>query len=88
MPRVNPRKNAYNNLIANPSCIALAQKYGVEFEANEQKEWYDKWDKKILYYAIDYNNDCPLIPMKKMKRAVNIAMSTWNFEIPWRSCGA
>ena len=39
MPRINPRKNAYNNLIANPSCIALAQKYGVEFEANEQKEW-------------------------------------------------
>tara|TARA_R100001244_G_scaffold26163_1_gene26296 strand:+ start:753 stop:1490 length:738 start_codon:yes stop_codon:yes gene_type:complete len=82
MPRINPRRNAYNNLIANPSCIALAQKYGVEFEANEQKEWYDKWDKKILYYAIDYNNDCPLIPMKKMKRAVNLAMSTWNFEIP------
>tara|TARA_Y100001949_G_scaffold146308_1_gene129844 strand:+ start:200 stop:937 length:738 start_codon:yes stop_codon:yes gene_type:complete len=82
MPRVNPRKDIFNKLIANPSCVALAQESGVEFETDEQKEWHDEWPGKVIYYAIDYNNECPLIPMKKMKRAVNIAMTTWNLEIP------
>jgi predicted Zn-dependent protease len=82
MPRVNPRKDVFNTLIANPSCIALALDSGVEFEADEQKEWHDKWHRKTIYYAINYNNECPLIPKKIMKRAVNIAMTTWNLEIP------
>ena len=82
MPRVNPRKDVFNKLIANPSCVALALDSGIEFEADEQKEWHDKWRGKTIYYAIDYENDCPLIPKKLMKRAVNIAMTTWNLEIP------
>ena len=82
MPRVNPRKDIFNKLIANPSCVALAQESGVEFETDEQKEWHDEWPGKVIYYAIDYNNECKLIPMKKMKMAVNIAMTTWNLEIP------
>ena len=82
MPRVNPRKDIFNKLIANPSCVALAQESGVEFETDEQKEWHDEWPVKVIYYAIDYNNECKLIPMKKMKMAVNIAMTTWNLEIP------
>ena len=82
MPRVNPRKDVFNKLIANPSCVALAQDFGVEFEADEQAEWHNKWHSKTIYYAIDYDNNCPLIPKKLMKRAVNIAMTTWNLEIP------
>jgi len=82
MPRVNPREEVFNKLIGNPSCVALALDSGVEFEADDQKEWHDKWHKKTIYYAIDYDNDCPLIPKKLMKRAVNIAMTTWNLEIP------
>ena len=58
MPRVNPRKDVFNKLIANPSCVALALDLGVEFEATEQKEWYDKWHGKTIYYAINYNNEC------------------------------
>ena len=50
MPRVNPRKDVFNKLIANPSCVALAQESGIEFESDEQKEWHDKWDKKVIYY--------------------------------------
>ena len=82
MPRVNPRKDVFNTLIANPSCVALALDSGIEFEADEQDEWHDKWHRKTIHYAIDYNNECKLIPMKLMKRAVNIAMTTWNLEIP------
>ena len=82
MPRVNPRKDVFNTLIANPSCVALALDSGVEFEADEQKEWQDKWHSKTIYYAINYNNECKLIPRKLMKRAVNLAMTTWNLEIP------
>ena len=82
MPRINPRKDIFNELIGNPSCIALAQEYGVEFESDEQREWHDKWPGKIIYYAIDYDNECPLIPKKLMRKAVNIAMTTWNLEIP------
>ena len=82
MPRVNPRQDVFNSLIANPSCVALALDSGVEFEADEQKEWHNKWHEKTIYYAIDYNNECPLIPKKLMKKAVNIAMTTWNLEIP------
>jgi len=82
MPRVNPRRETFNKLIANPSCVALALDSGVEFEADEQKEWQDKWHSKTIYYAINYNNECKLIPRKLMKRAVNLAMTTWNLEIP------
>ena len=82
MPRVNPRKDVFNKLIANPSCVALAQESGIEFESDEQKEWHDKWDKKVIYYGIDYNNECKLIPKKLMRKAVNIVMTTWNLEIP------
>jgi predicted Zn-dependent protease len=82
MPRVNPREEIFNKLIGNPSCVALALDSGVEFEVDEQKEWHDKWHSKTIYYAIDYNNECPLIPKRLMKKAVNIAMTTWNLEIP------
>ena len=82
MPRVNPRKDVFNTLIANPSCVALALDTGIEFESNEQDEWYDKWHSKTIYYGIDYNNECKLIPKKLMKKAVNIVMTTWNLEIP------
>ena len=49
MHRVNPRKDVFNKLIANPSCIALALETGIEFEADEQKEWHDKWHGKTIH---------------------------------------
>ena len=82
MPRVNPRKDVFNKLIANPSCVALVLETGIEFEADEQKEWKERWHGKVIHYAVKYNNECPLIPKRLMKRAVNIAMTTWSLEIP------
>jgi len=82
MPRVNPRKDVFNKLIANPSCIALALDSGIEFEADEQKEWKERWYGKVIHYAVKYNNECPLISKRVMKRALNIAMTTWSIEIP------
>ena len=51
MPRVNPRKDVFNKLIANPSCVALVLETGIEFEADEQKEWGERWRGKVIHYA-------------------------------------
>ena len=48
----------------------------------EQTEWEHKWEQQTVYYSMEYNDECPLIPKNKMRRAINLAMSTWNFEIP------
>ena len=34
------------------------------------------------FYSLEYNDECPLISKNKMRKAINLAMSTWNFEIP------
>jgi matrix metalloproteinase-11 (stromelysin 3) len=48
----------------------------------EQTEWRHKWDQNTVYYSLEYNDEIPLIPKRKMKRALTAAMNTWNFEIP------
>ena len=48
----------------------------------EQTEWEHKWEQQTVYYSMEYNDECPLIHKNKMRRAINLAMSTWNFEIP------
>jgi len=55
--------------------------HGLQFQ-EEQTEWRHKWDKNTIYYSMEYNDELPLIPKNKMRKAINLAMSTWNFEIP------
>jgi len=47
----------------------------------DQEEWNGKWHKDIVYYDIGFP-DLPLINQKKLRRALNIAMTTWDLEIP------
>ena len=47
----------------------------------DQPEWDKKWNKDIVYYDIGFP-DLPLITPKQLKRALNIAMTTWDLEIP------
>ena len=67
----------------NPNCvIARNESNGkVEFMA-EQTEWDGKWDNDVLYYDVEYHESLKLISKRQLKRAVNLAISTWNFEIP------
>ena len=47
----------------------------------DQPEWNGKWEKDIVYYDIGFP-DLPLISKGKLRRALNIAMTTWDLEIP------
>ena len=50
--------------------------------SEDQEEWGHKWDSNTIFYSLEYNDECPLISKNKMRKAINLAMSTWNFEIP------
>tara|TARA_B110000014_G_scaffold147720_1_gene102806 strand:- start:897 stop:1589 length:693 start_codon:yes stop_codon:yes gene_type:complete len=50
--------------------------------SEDQQEWGHKWDGNKVFYSLEYDNECPLISTRKMRKAINLAMSTWNFEIP------
>lgn len=66
-----------------PACIIARNEVSgkVEF-IEEQTEWKHKWEKDILTYDVEWHESLKLIPKRKLKRAVNLAISTWNFEIP------
>ena len=66
-----------------PDCIIIRNDLNgkVEF-VSEQTEWQYKWEKDILTYDIEYHETLKLISKSQLKRAVNLAISTWNFEIP------
>ena len=66
-----------------PDCIIIRNDLNgkVEF-VSEQTEWQHKWEKDILTYDIEYHETLKLISKRQLKRAVNLAISTWNFEIP------
>jgi hypothetical protein len=52
----------------------------VEFvEHIEQGEWHGKWDNDILYY--DLIQRCRTLSDSKVKKALNLAMTTWDIEI-------
>jgi len=53
----------------------------VSFTEDDQTEWNGKWNKDVVYYDIGFP-DLPLITPKKLKRALNLAMTTWDLEIP------
>ena len=60
---------------------AKEMKGGVEFSEEDQEHWKHKWHKPIVYYALQ--KDSVDIEGRALEtRAVNLAFSTWNFEIP------
>lgn len=66
-----------------PACIIARNEVSGKVEFIEQQtEWKHKWEKDILTYDVEWHESLKLIPKRKLKRAVNLAISTWNFEIP------
>jgi len=54
---------------------------GIEFSEEDQEHWRHKWDKQVVYYALQ--KDSVDIEGRALEtKAVNLAFSTWNFEIP------
>ena len=66
-----------------PDCIIIRNELNgkVEF-VSEQTEWQHKWEKDVLTYDVEYHESLKLLSKRQLKRAVNLAVSTWNFEIP------
>ena len=66
-----------------PDCIIIRNDLNgkVEF-VSEQTEWQHKWEKDVLTYDVEYHESLKLLSKRQLKRAVNLAVSTWNFEIP------
>ena len=52
----------------------------VEFIENTQTEWRHKWDLDVMYY--DVISPCRTLSEKKVRKALNLAMTTWDIEIP------
>tara|TARA_R110000824_G_scaffold12908_3_gene56361 strand:- start:1025 stop:1723 length:699 start_codon:yes stop_codon:yes gene_type:complete len=51
-----------------------------EFVEVEQPEWEGKWHRDVIYYKA--MNSCRTLSDRKVKTALNLAMSTWDLEIP------
>ena len=65
-----------------PNCIAYSHTIkDVEF-IESQDEWKGKWDKDVIWYDVEWHESLKLISLKKLRVAVNIAMTTWDLEIP------
>ena len=66
-----------------PDCIIIRNDLNgkVEF-VSEQTEWQHKWEKDVLTYDVEHHESLKLLSKRQLKRAVNLAVSTWNFEIP------
>ena len=50
------------------------------FQEDTQTEWRHKWELDVMYY--DIISPCRTMEMKKVKKALNLAMTTWDLEIP------
>jgi len=59
-------------------CIAYSTNKGREF-VETQEEWPHKWENKIMYYNVI--GVCRTLSIRKVKRALNLAMTTWDLEI-------
>tara|TARA_R110000824_G_scaffold215464_3_gene401942 strand:+ start:916 stop:1587 length:672 start_codon:yes stop_codon:yes gene_type:complete len=53
------------------------------FSEEKQKHWKHKWNKQIVTYALQKDSD-DIKGNSIEKRAVNLAFTTWNVEIPLR----
>ena len=51
------------------------------FSEETQEHWSHKWDKQVVYYALQKDSE-DISGRALETKAVNIAFSTWNFEIP------
>lgn len=50
----------------------------VETEST-QTEWAGKWAGRVLYYDIE--DDCKSLKLKEIRKALNLAFTTWDLEI-------
>ena len=61
-------------------CTIYSNMNRLEFQENTQTEWRHKWELDVMYY--DIISPCRTMEMKKVKKALNLAMTTWSLEIP------
>lgn len=56
-------------------------KHDIEFseEVEAQEEWAGKWHGRVLHYDIE--DDCKSLTFKQVKKALNLAFTTWDIEI-------
>ena len=62
-------------------CYVRENNGELEFSEEDQTHWDHKWNKQIVTYALQKDSE-DIEGRAKEKLAVNLAMSTWNFEIP------
>jgi len=60
-------------------CIAYSTSRGREFVETIQQEWAHKWPNKIMYYNVI--GVCRTMSTKDVRKALNLAMTTWDLEI-------
>ena len=65
-----------------PHCVAYANSINGKTIEFAQTEWEHKWDKDVMYYDVEYHESLKLISNKQLETAVNLAMTTWDLEIP------
>ena len=61
-------------------CTIFSNLDRIEFQEDTQTEWRHKWELDVMYY--DIISPCRTMEMKKVKKALNLAMTTWDLEIP------
>lgn len=61
-------------------CIIYSNMDRMAFQEDTQTEWRHKWELDVMYY--DIISPCRTMEMKKVKKALNLAMTTWDLEIP------
>lgn len=59
-------------------CIAYSTNGKREFIETTQTEWAAKWNEKVMYYSIGI---CKSLTNQELKKALNLAFSTWEAEI-------
>jgi len=62
-------------------CYVREKNGELEFSEEDQTHWNHKWDKQVVTYALQKDSE-DIEGRALERRAVNLAMSTWNFEIP------
>lgn len=63
-------------------CYVRANSDGeLEFSEEDQTHWKHKWTKDVVTYQLQKDSE-DIEGTSIEKRGVNLAMSTWNFEIP------
>ena len=61
-------------------CVIYSNMDRMAFQEDTQTEWRHKWELDVMYY--DIISPCRTMEMKKVKKALNLAMTTWDLEIP------